>query len=187
MRVSRTTATVLITALFLIVIIGILLLLLPALEAEILGFVNRIPAYAQAISERLKPALASVAAVLPESQVQKLTDGASGVLGNAFEWVFGVLQRLLSGGVALVNMLSLLVIAPVVAFYLLRDWDRMVAHIVDFLPRRHSQTKFNLWHKRPMALWPALCVGRQSYALFLGPFTPLASALLVWTWDWLSA
>ena len=62
---SRTTATVLITALFLIVIVGILLLLLPALQAEILGFVNRIPAYAQAISERLKPALASITAVLP--------------------------------------------------------------------------------------------------------------------------
>ena len=70
------------------------------------------------------------------------------------------------GGVALVNMLSLLVIAPVVAFYLLRDWDRMVAHVVDLLPHRHSQTIQSL-RKKPIALSLDLYEGRRLYALLL--------------------
>ena len=42
---------------------------------------------------------------------------------NAAKWVTKVAANIWSGGVAFFNMLSLLVITPVVAFYLLRDWD----------------------------------------------------------------
>ena len=38
-----------------------------------------------------------------------------------------LLASIRSGGLALVNLLSLLVVTPIVAFYLLNDWDRMVA------------------------------------------------------------
>ena len=44
-----------------------------------------------------------------------------------------------SGGLALVNLLSLIFITPIVAFYLLRDWDLIVARIDKLLPRRQAQ------------------------------------------------
>lgn len=174
---SRVMATVLITSLFLVVIIGILLLLLPALQAEIIEFINRIPVYAQAISERLKPVLMHVATILPESQVQQLTDGASGMVGNAFGWVFGVLRRLLSGGFALVNMLSLLVISPVVAFYLLRDWDKMVAHIADLLPRRHAQTIQSLAQEADIVV-AGFVRGQAIVCVVLGTFYAIGLSLV---------
>lgn len=174
---SRVMATVLITSLFLVVIIGILLLLLPALQAEIIGFINRVPVYAQAISERLKPVLMHVATILPESQVQQLTDGASGMVGNAFGWVFGVLRRLLSGGFALVNMLSLLVISPVVAFYLLRDWDKMVAHIADLLPRRHAQTIQSLAQEADVVV-AGFVRGQAIVCVVLGTFYAVGLSLV---------
>ena len=174
---SRVMATVLITSLFLVVIIGILLLLLPALQAEIIEFINRIPVYAQAISERLKPVLMHVATILPESQVQQLTDGASGMVGNAFGWVFGVLRRLLSGGFALVNMLSLLVISPVVAFYLLRDWDKMVAHIADLLPRRHAQTIRSLAQEADIVV-AGFVRGQAIVCVVLGTFYAIGLSLV---------
>src|SRR3546814_1961316 len=54
--------------------------------------------------------------------------------------VNGVLAGLWGGGAALFNTLSLLVVTPVVSFYLLRDWDRMIAHINDYLPLDHAET-----------------------------------------------
>lgn len=45
-----------------------------------------------------------------------------------------------SGGLAVFNALSLVVIMPVVAFYLLRDWDRIVAHVDSLLPRDAADT-----------------------------------------------
>src|SRR3546814_13678555 len=54
--------------------------------------------------------------------------------------VNGVLAGRWGGGAALFNTLSLLVVTPVVSFYLLRDWDRMIAHINDYLPLDHAET-----------------------------------------------
>jgi predicted PurR-regulated permease PerM len=50
--------------------------------------------------------------------------------------VLGMLGR----GVALVNLASLLAITPLVSFYLLRDWPRIVAELDGWLPRAHAET-----------------------------------------------
>lgn len=47
-----------------------------------------------------------------------------------------VLQRVSSSGLALIGLVANLALIPVVTFYLLRDWDRLVARIRDLLPRR---------------------------------------------------
>ena len=48
------------------------------------------------------------------------------------------LSRIVGGGFALFNVLSLVVVTPVVAFYLLRDWRRAVARVDSWLPRRYA-------------------------------------------------
>jgi predicted PurR-regulated permease PerM len=47
-------------------------------------------------------------------------------------------RRVLTGSLAVVNLLSLVFITPVVTFYLLRDWDRIVAKVDSWLPRDHA-------------------------------------------------
>jgi len=49
-----------------------------------------------------------------------------------------VINGLLSSAMGLINIIVLLVVVPVVAFYLLLDWDNMVAKIDDMLPRDHA-------------------------------------------------
>ncbi|GAB4285063.1 MAG: AI-2E family transporter [Roseovarius sp.] len=49
-----------------------------------------------------------------------------------------LLESLLSSAVSFVNLVLLLVIVPVVAFYLLYDWDHMIAEIDSLLPRDHA-------------------------------------------------
>jgi predicted PurR-regulated permease PerM len=50
-----------------------------------------------------------------------------------------VLGSLLGGGLAVFHLLSLIVITPIVAFYLLRDWDRVVVYVDSCLPRQHAE------------------------------------------------
>lgn len=52
----------------------------------------------------------------------------------------GFLQGLMASGAALLNLVSLLLITPIVCFYLLRDWDKMVAAVDALLPRAHVET-----------------------------------------------
>ena len=55
--------------------------------------------------------------------------------------IFGkVLQSLISNGFAFINIISLLLISPVVAFYMLRDWHKFTAKIQGLIPQKHKQT-----------------------------------------------
>ena len=51
-----------------------------------------------------------------------------------------LIETLLSSALSLLNIVILIVVVPVVAFYLLLDWDRMVAKIDELLPRDHAPT-----------------------------------------------
>ncbi len=62
----------------------------------------------------------------------------SDIAGNATGWIATLLASVWSGGMALVNILSLLVVTPIVAFYLLADWDQIVAKVDGWLPRDHA-------------------------------------------------
>ena len=53
-------------------------------------------------------------------------------------WLLSQLQSLLQGSFALFNSLALMFLTPVVTFFLLRDWDGMIAGIKDLLPRQDA-------------------------------------------------
>jgi len=66
-----------------------------------------------------------------------------GLAGLAESWTGSVtwaLRQVWSRGLALVNLLSLLLITPVVAFYLLADWPRVIDRVDRSLPRDHAPT-----------------------------------------------
>jgi predicted PurR-regulated permease PerM len=58
--------------------------------------------------------------------------------GSIVRWIGGALATVLTSGLALVNILSLIFITPVVTFYMLRDWDRLVVRIDACLPRQNA-------------------------------------------------
>jgi len=67
----------------------------------------------------------------PADHLGGLTKGMADTLG-------AVLQSVLSGGLAVINFLGLISVTPVVAFYLLLDWNDLVAGVDRSLPRRHA-------------------------------------------------
>lgn len=57
-------------------------------------------------------------------------------LANTLKLAGGVLRGIITSGFAIFNLISLLLITPVVAFYMLRDWDMFIAKVDSLLPRR---------------------------------------------------
>lgn len=67
-------------------------------------------------------------------------DTAFGSIGITLQQgLTNLMNSAVSGGIALFNIVTLLLITPIVSFYLLLDWDRMVARIDSWLPREHRQ------------------------------------------------
>ncbi|MCX7899805.1 MAG: AI-2E family transporter, partial [Methylocystis sp.] len=70
-------------------------------------------------------------------------------------------------GYALINVISLIVITPVVAFYMLLDWDHLVKIIDDLVPPRHREEIRGLARDIDRAL-AGFVRGQSLVCLFLG-------------------
>ncbi|MBT3358776.1 MAG: AI-2E family transporter [Rhodospirillales bacterium] len=132
---SRTLAVVIINVVFFFVLCVLMVLLIPLLQAQVVGFVSRVPGYFEVLRGIIEPILERLAAVIPEEQLDQLRASVGSFVGNMLQWAGEVFKGIWRGGMAVVNLLSLVVIMPLVAFYLLRDWDRIVDHIDGMLPR----------------------------------------------------
>jgi predicted PurR-regulated permease PerM len=138
-RLSRHAATWILTVSFFLLLVLVVLLIAPVLYGQIVGFIDRLPEYIQAARDWLTPALERVRERFPMvGDPNTLWQGTPGITQNALGWMGSALARVWNGGLALFNVVSLLLITPVVAYYLLRDWDRFTAYIDSMLPREHA-------------------------------------------------
>jgi predicted PurR-regulated permease PerM len=132
--VGRTTATLLITVGFFIVLVVMLLLILPTLVTQAAELALELPGYLESLRERVVP---SLAALLARADIE-VDLSAEGLLRNYSSQALRILMagfaQLLQSGVALLNLVSLIFVTPIVTFYLLRDWDRMIARVWASVP-----------------------------------------------------
>lgn len=134
----RWLAAALILALFFAAGVVVVVLLVPLLQAQLVEFFFSLPDFVAWIRDRLLPLAERLYAGLQAREAADLRGLAASYAGDVVAWLGGVIKGLWSGGRAFVNLLALLIVTPVVAFYLLRDWDRLVARIDGLLPRAHA-------------------------------------------------
>jgi len=135
---SRSLSTVLITFSFFLFIGAAGVFLLPLIESQISGFIEHIPEYRHSLQARFGPVVEQWMHHLSPADLERLQTALGEHAGAVAQWVVGILAQLLKGGVALVNVLSLLFIMPIVTFYMLRDWDELVAKVDGWLPRTQA-------------------------------------------------
>jgi predicted PurR-regulated permease PerM len=140
MGLSRTLATTVLTVVFLIVAVAAFLLLVPVLAGQAVSLLERVPDFVETLRGHVARLLEIVEARIDPKMLEQVEAALAGSSERLVTWVTTLLGQVISGGVALANLISLLVITPVVAFYLLRDWDRLVTTIDGWLPRRHAET-----------------------------------------------
>lgn len=139
-KLSRTWATTIVTVVFVLICVAILLILVPAVVSQIVALIERAPAYVSAIQREIGELIAMLKDRLEPQTLERLQEAMRGSADRVIAWATNVLGGVISGGVAFINFVALLVITPVVAFYLLRDWDRLVEQADDALPRKHLET-----------------------------------------------
>lgn len=135
---SRTLATTVITAAFFLLVIGLLLVLYPLLESQTVGFMARIPDYVERVRGLALPLIEGGVPGLDIQDIEKMRDIAAGFAKQSVTWLGNAFANVWRGGVALFNFLSLIFVTPVVAFYLIRDWDRIVERMNQLMPRQSA-------------------------------------------------
>jgi len=135
-KMPRGVAAALIVVGFLVTFVGVLVILIPVLSGQITELVGRLPRYAEMLQQAVAPYVTDLKVRLGPEQTQRLESFLQDYAGEIASWAGEVLKGVVSGGAAVLNLLGLLVITPVVAFYLLRDWDRLVASVDALLPQK---------------------------------------------------
>ena len=133
-KVPRSAAAGLVISLFFLLIIGVFLAFWPILQSQLSAVSTTLPSTLANFRPWLNETLATLTndyGVDLGSDVDSLLATFSdGLLTQAKVAVSGAVR----GGLAFFNLLTLILISPVVAFYLLRDWDLIVAKIDSWLP-----------------------------------------------------
>ena len=137
---SRLVATSIILFLFVMVFILSLMVIVPVLANQMSGLIERLPSYISRLQALVATSDSTWLNRLMGEGGQTIQENLDGLVKEGAGWLSAVLQQLWSSGKALVDVLSLFLITPVVAFYLLYDWDRMVSEVDGWLPRDHRET-----------------------------------------------
>ncbi|MDF1855526.1 AI-2E family transporter [Pseudooceanicola sp.] len=169
---SRAAATAAITIAALVVFVIMALLVVPTLINQSLALVDTAPQLfrnLQAFLTEKFPQLLDEGSTLRQSLIavgETIRDKGGELLNTA-----------LSSAVTLLNVVMLLVIVPVVAFYLLYDWDRMVARIDELLPRDHAPVIRQLAQEIDQTL-ASFIRGMGTVCLILGTYYAIALMLV---------
>lgn len=116
-------------------LIGLLLFIaVPFVQTELLRLAARVPQYGERMMATLKPLLEDI----EPRDVERLRALASSYLGDVVTWGIKLIAKILTNGLALANLLSLIVITPIVAFYCLRDWNLILSTIDRWFPRPYE-------------------------------------------------
>jgi len=139
LSVNRGWATALVLFVVISVIIWVFFLIVPMVIQQGFGLVQRLPGYITSLQGLANQWVPQLNEWLGPERTQQLERGLADLLTNFLGITAGITAGLAQSGVTILTALGLVVITPVVAFYLLLDWEGMVRGLDNLLPRDHRE------------------------------------------------
>ncbi len=174
---NRLAATLVILFGFVVVLALILVLLVPALTHQFAAFIQVLPALLNKLQGLIAAAASKLNTEFATPLLHKLglrstsmpdiKTSLNDIAGQAAGWLAGALNSVVSHGAALISLASLLVVTPVVAFYMLLDYHRMIAAVDGLIPPRYRGVVHHLAHQIDTTM-SGFLRGQSLVCLFLG-------------------
>jgi predicted PurR-regulated permease PerM len=135
-RVPRAVGALIMLVLLLLVVVGLLLILIPVLQREVLALYAALPGMVTRLNTTVAPAVKEWFGWSVQFDFATLKALLSEQVGQQQDLVARLLDRVRAGGAAIAGLLGLLLLVPVVLFYLLVDWHDLKTRIEVLIPRR---------------------------------------------------
>jgi predicted PurR-regulated permease PerM len=175
---GRLGAALAILAAFTIIFVLLLILFVPVLVHQFTSFIDGFPALVTrlqglaaeqggALGKRLAGGIFQKLGLDADVGAADIQGSLGNLVGQGSKYVLTFLQSLWAGGQTLVGVFSLLVVTPVVAFYIQHDWDKMIASIDSYIPIHSRATVHELAREIDVAI-AGFLRGQSLVCLFLG-------------------
>jgi predicted PurR-regulated permease PerM len=170
--INRLAAALIIIAIFVLALVYLILLVAPIVGSQLTSFIDSVPGYVTTLQALLgDPSWPWLQKLLGAGFSADKSIGD--LMTQGVGWLTTFLRSLWSGGRALVSIFSLVVVTPVVAFYLIYDWHRMVKSVDGWIPVQHRETVRELAREIDAAI-SGFFRGQTAVCLILGSFYAVA-------------
>lgn len=139
-KVPRWIAALLILGLFFAFVLSLLAVAMPPLYREASELANALPGYIEQLSEMLSPYIGWLQEELNNGDLTAYREALQNNIGKAFQVSADILGGLANGGQAFAGFISVTVLTPIVAFFMMKEWANMTKWIDNLLPRGSYKT-----------------------------------------------
>lgn len=129
-----------------------LFLLVPSLQGRISILISQIPSLASSVLIAIKPFLNLIQEYAHIDSVEALREQIMEHSSSIMHWVFSTSLNVLSSTTVIVNIVMILILTPIIMFYLLQDWPNMVRHIKSWLPQNRKEAIISEFNKMDHAV-----------------------------------
>jgi predicted PurR-regulated permease PerM len=137
-KISRTVATVIVMSLFLLILLPLLILLGGSIISQLSDFIANLPQHISQFGTKLTTVTQRLQTYFPALAFENIEASLRENFGDSLKPALKVARGIISNGFAFVNVISLLLISPVVAFYMLRDWPEFTEKLFNLVPQKHQ-------------------------------------------------
>lgn len=136
---SRLWATLVILLSAVALFVSAFLFIVPLVVDQIVGLVQRLPDYVNQLQDYANAMAPEWRERFGAERVAEIENALSQMISNSIGIVGGITTRVAQSGLTIINALGLLIVTPVVAFYLLLDWDNIVERADGLLPLAYRE------------------------------------------------
>ena len=173
---GRALSALIVIVLIIVAIVVVIALVTPILGGQLFAFIDNIPKYMERLQALISGPNHEWLTKMFGGQMSDPGKSVGGLMAQGATWLAAFLASLWSGGRALVSVLSLLIITPVVAFYLLCDWDRLIVTVDNWIPLPHRETVRGLAREMDAAI-AGFVRGQAVICMILGVFYAIGLTL----------
>lgn len=133
--VPRQAAALIILLSFFAIVAAIIGLIAPFAYREIVELATNLPTYADKVQDYLSPYIKLLQEKFQMGDLSAYQETLKNNIGRVLRFGGTVLMGLLGGGQAVVGFITFIVVAPIVAFFMMEEWVRITKWIDDMIPR----------------------------------------------------
>jgi predicted PurR-regulated permease PerM len=168
-KVNRTIAALIPSFVFIVIFAALVVFVLPTLVEDAIAFSHKIPTYLKDLEVSLIPILEEKTKPFLNLSKEDLLDYLYNYGDHTAMVAITIFRKIASSTSAFFDVASLLLITPIVVFYLIRDWPKAVHSFENMLPKKYKKNTLKTMQEMDIALSTFLR-GQFNVSLILGGF-----------------
>lgn len=129
------SAIIVLTVIFILVIM--MMIFIPFVHQQLVSLAINAPTFMDSMITGFKPSIDEFAKQMGVNAPQDLKTHLTQHIGDVFSWSLAIITNLLTNSMALANILSLIILTPIIMFYILKDWPKFINTIYNNIPYKY--------------------------------------------------